>query len=196
MPMAEKTKSTPRPNRRDTLVETALKLFLAHGFQGVGIDRILGEAGVAKMTLYKHFRSKDALVVAALERRDRRYREWIAEAVADAGPHAGAGGLLAYLGAVERWCDTPEFRGCLFVNAAAEYADPGHPVRWAVAAHKAAMHAYVRELAAAAGADDPDGLAVQTRLLSEGAVIAKQTTGSAEGFRAAQMALVRLLAAG
>ena len=74
--MAESVAEPQRVSRRDELVETALDLFYRNGFHATGIDRILAEAGVAKMTLYKHFRSKDDLIVAALERRDERFRAW------------------------------------------------------------------------------------------------------------------------
>ena len=64
-------------SRRDDLVETALKLFYSGGFNATGIDRILAESGVAKMTLYKHFRSKDELILAVLHRRDEQFRNWL-----------------------------------------------------------------------------------------------------------------------
>ncbi|MCP4245656.1 MAG: helix-turn-helix transcriptional regulator, partial [bacterium] len=67
-------------SKKDQLVSVALDLFCRHGFHATGIDTIVAEAGVAKMTLYKHFRSKEDLVVAALELQDRRSREWLAAA--------------------------------------------------------------------------------------------------------------------
>jgi AcrR family transcriptional regulator len=68
-------------SRRDHLVETALELFDRHGFHATGIDRILADAGVAKVTLYKHFSSKDDLILAVLRLRDERFREWFQAAV-------------------------------------------------------------------------------------------------------------------
>ena len=64
-------------SRRDELVDTALRLFYTRGFNATGIDKILAEAGVAKMTLYKHFRSKEELILAALNRRDEQFRNWL-----------------------------------------------------------------------------------------------------------------------
>ncbi len=97
---------------RTSLVEAALRLFDRHGFHGVAIDRILAEAGVAKMTLYHHFPSKDALVLAALERRDRDFRASFLAAVSlGAAPRTR---LLSMFDSLELWIRDPAFHGSLF----------------------------------------------------------------------------------
>ncbi|MDJ0935396.1 MAG: helix-turn-helix domain-containing protein, partial [Kiloniellales bacterium] len=106
--------------RRDHLVDTAAKLFARHGFHATGIDRILAEAGVAKMTLYKHFRSKDELILAALRRRDEEFRNWFRRRV-EARADAPRARLLAVFDVLAEWFEQPDFAGCTFVAAAAEF---------------------------------------------------------------------------
>ncbi len=172
-------------SRKDDLVDTALDLFYQHGFHATGVDRILATAGVAKMTLYKHFRSKDALIVAALERRDARFREWFRASV-EARARSPRKRLLAVFDTLEDWFDAAGFQGCMFVNAAAEYGHRDDPVHLAAAAHKAAMREYFRELANAAGADDAEDLAEQIALLVEGATVTAHVSGHREAARRAR----------
>ena len=89
-------------SRRDDLIETALKLFYTGGFNATGIDKILAESGVAKMTLYKHFGSKDELILAVLKRRDEQFRGWLSGEMAKAGPSPKAQ-LLQMFDALEIW---------------------------------------------------------------------------------------------
>lgn len=179
--------------RRDQLIETALSLFVREGFHDVGIDRILSEAGVAKMTLYKHFRSKDELIVAALRHRDGNYRNWLMREVErlTADPIER---LVAYVDAVRLWCRSPDFNGCTFINAAAEFRNADHPVHRAACEHKLAVISYVENLAKDAGLTDPERVAIQIRLLVDGATVMKQTTGNEEGFLVARDAVVKLVA--
>ena len=156
-------------SRREQLVETALVVFNRDGFHAAGIDRILAEAGVAKMTLYNHFRSKDDLILAALRRRDEDFRLWFARAV-EAQTRDPVERLYALFDVLGEWFKAADFRGCTFVNAAAEYGDRIHPVHVAVAEHKRLVEAYVGDLAAAAGARDPRRLARSLTLLMEGAI--------------------------
>jgi AcrR family transcriptional regulator len=164
-------------SRRDHLVETALDLFYRHGFHATGIDRILAASGVAKMTLYKHFRSKDDLILAALRLRDERFRQWLAEAVENRA-RSPRKRLLALFDVLEEWFSAPGFQGDMFLNAAAEYGDPAHPVRAAAADHKAAMRQYFVDLARAAGARDAESLANQFALLVDGAVVTAHVAGN------------------
>ncbi len=172
-------------SRKDELVDTALDLFYQNGFHATGIDRILGSAGIAKMTLYKHFRSKDALIVAALERRDERFRDWFRAAV-EARARSPKKRLLAVFDTLEDWFTASGFQGCMFINAAAEYADRADPVHVTAAAHKTAMREYFKELAEAAGADDPADLSEQLALLVEGATVTAHISGRAEAARRAR----------
>lgn len=179
-------------SRRDHLIDTALDLFARHGFHATGIDRILAEAGVAKMTLYNHFRSKDDLILAALRRRDERFRNWFVRAVERRAPDA-RGRLLAIFDALEEWFGREDFTGCMFVNAAAEYGDRASPIRAACAEHKHLLGDYVRRLAEAAGATDPEGLAQELSLLMEGAVTMANVSGTTEPARRAKAAALPLI---
>jgi AcrR family transcriptional regulator len=168
----------PAPSRRNQLVETALRLFYVHGFHATGIDKILAEAGVAKMTLYKHFRSKDELVLAALRRRDEDFRNWLMGAMERASSNPRER-LLALFDALDDWfheraLNAFGFHGCAFIKAAAEYDAPDDPVHRACAEHKRLIVEYFRKLAAEAGAADPSALAEQLALLKEGAIVTAQ----------------------
>jgi len=183
-------------SRRDHLVDTALALFAREGYHATGIDRILAQAGCAKMTLYNHFKSKDELILAALRRRDEGFRNWFMRAVEKraASPRDR---LLAVFDVLGDWCRSGEFNGCMFVNAAAEYADPADPIHACCAEHKRLVQGYLGRLAQAAGAGDAEELAGQLMLLAEGAIVMRQTTGRedapAQARRAAEVLLERAL---
>jgi AcrR family transcriptional regulator len=181
-------------SRRDHLVDTAVALFGRHGFHATGIDRVLRESGVAKMTLYKHFRSKDELILAVLRRRDERFRNWFVRAVERRGRTPRAR-LLALFDALGEWFAGPDFWGCTFINASAEFGDPDHPIHAAAAEHKRLVLGYVRGLAEAAGAPDPEALARQLMLLAEGAIVIAQVSGEAGAAAEARGAAEVLIAA-
>ena len=163
--------------KREQLVEAALRLFYRDGFHATGIDAILREAGVAKMTLYNHFPSKEALILAALERRDARLRAWLSETVEGmaSGPRER---LLAVFDAAESLFRQEDFNGCAFVRACGEFRDPSDPIHRAGMEHMRLLTAYMSDLAARAGASDPEGLARQLSLLFVGASATAQVTGS------------------
>jgi AcrR family transcriptional regulator len=169
-----------RPSKKEHLVETAVKLFGRFGFHATGIDKILQEAGVARMTLYKHFRSKDELILAALRRRDEQFRIWFKSAIEKTGG-TPAERLLASFDALDEWfagkafAGVP-FTGCSFINATAEFSETNHPVHQLAAEHKRLILEYLRLLASSAGARDPDGLAWSISLLHEGAIVTAQVS--------------------
>ncbi|MAU51640.1 MAG: TetR family transcriptional regulator [Roseovarius sp.] len=177
-------------SRRDDLVETALKLFYSGGFNATGIDRILAESGVAKMTLYKHFRSKDELILAVLHRRDEQFRNWLMAEMEKAAP-GPRGRLLAMFDALEAWFEGRAFkgmgfRGCAFINAAGEFGDHTHPAHRAAAEHKRRIVDYLERLCAEAGAADPARLAEELALLKEGAIATAHVRGMPEAARLAR----------
>ncbi len=180
----------PRPSKKEHLVETAVKLFGREGFHATGIDRILQEAGVARMTLYKHFRSKNELILAALRRRDEQFRTWFKSTIEKTGG-TPAERLLASFDALEEWfagrafAGVP-FSGCSFINASAEFSEADHPVHQLAAEHKRLVLEYLRLLASAAGARDPDGLAWSISLLHEGAIVTAQVSGDILAARGAK----------
>ena len=162
-------------SKRDQLIDAAAELFHRHGFNATGIDRILSEAGVAKMTLYNHFKSKDELILAALRRRDLTFRE---ELIAYVESHTDSprAALLALFDAHREWFERTNFRGCMFINAAAEFAGISESIRQVAEEHKKLVHAYVRGLTSAAGARNPDELADQLMLLIDGAIGCSQVS--------------------
>ena len=133
--------------RRDHLVDTASRLFQRHGYHATGIDRILAEAGVAKMTLYNHFKSKDELILAALRRRDEQFRNAFMRNVERRAKDPRAR-LLACFDVLAEWFAESGFSGCSFINAAGEFAAPDDPIHAACGENKRLSLAYVRGLAA------------------------------------------------
>lgn len=158
----------PRPRRGEDLLRAAAARFYRDGITATGVDTLAADAGTAKMTLYTNFGSKDELVVAYLRERDRRFQgELDAELAARSDPRERA---LAIVDLYGRHLDDEGFRGCAFVNAAAELPD-GHPGREVVAAHKQRVLDRWRTLAAEFGAPDPDRLARECHYLLEGAFV-------------------------
>jgi AcrR family transcriptional regulator len=155
---------------RARILDAASEAFYRRGIGAVGVDAIVAEADVAKATLYRHFRSKDDLVVAFLRRRDERWRDWLRADVERLSPDP-AGRPLAVFDALGGWFSSDDFRGCAFINAAAEIADPGHPARAAVQEHKRLCGEYLAELLVAAGSPRAAEDASVLLLLMEGAMV-------------------------
>ncbi len=169
-----------------------MKLFYRRGFHATGIDTILAEAGVAKMTLYNHFKSKEELILVALQRHNELFRRWLTERVALSATEPRQR-LIALFSVLEEWVAGGDFNGCMFINASAEYADPADPIHAAAAEHKRLVLNYIRELAVDAGVPDPDRLAMELTLLMEGATVWAQTTGDTTVAAAAGVAAATLV---
>jgi AcrR family transcriptional regulator len=184
--------SAPAASPRERILDAASAAFYARGIRAVGVDAVIAEAGVAKATLYRHFPSKDDLVHAFLERRDARWRAWLDAAVARISPEP-AGQPLALFDALGEWFASEDFRGCAFLNAAAEIADPSHPARGAVILHEERFLAQVRALCAEAGLADPATAADDLFLLAEGAIVCALVEGGAAPAARARAAAARLL---
>ena len=174
-------------SRRDHLINTALKLFYRDGYHATGIDKILAESGVAKMTLYNHFKSKDELILAALRRRDEEFRNWFMRTVERRG-RTPRERLVAIFDAVEDWLNGQECSGCMFINASAEFARYDDPIHAIAAEHKHLVFGYIRDLATAAGARNPVELAQELMLLREGAIVLTHVTGKVDPARQARKA--------
>lgn len=151
---------------RERLLDTAGTLFYREGIRAVSADKIIAAAGTTKVTFYRHFPTKDDLVAAYLDEQSRRIREAAGRLPDD--PCEALTGLAAAMG--EEAC-RPGFRGCPFINAAAEYPDPGHPVRAAVDRHRTWFHTLVAGLVARLGAADPEAAASQLVMLRDGAMV-------------------------
>jgi AcrR family transcriptional regulator len=178
-------------SRKAHLVQTALDLFHRDGFHATGIDKILKESGVAKMTLYNHFRSKEDLILAALEERDRRFGQWFRSEL-DKAADTPKEKLLAAFDVLELWF-RGDFHGCMFINAAAEFADKNDDIHHLAGDHKQQMLSHITELARAANVPDPETLAYQLKLLIEGAIVMAhvcQDTGAARKAKVAARTLL------
>jgi AcrR family transcriptional regulator len=160
--------TAPASAARDRILETAFRLFYARGLRAVGVDTIIAESGVAKATFYKHFPAKDDLIAAYLERVDGVWTGQLRAAAAAAGPDP-ADQLVGLFDALGTACRRDGYRGCAFINAAAEAA-PGTPAHDLTIAHKQRVLSWLRELAERAGAADPARVARSLALLLDGAL--------------------------
>jgi AcrR family transcriptional regulator len=189
-----KTTSTGGSAKREHLLDTAQKLFARDGYHAVGIDTVLAEAGVAKMTLYNHFKSKEELIAAMLERRAAEIAAEIIVRV-EAADGGARGRVLAVFTWLEDWFRGPGFHGCLFVKAASEYPLADDLPRRAAVAFKSACDRLLSGLCAELGVAEPEALARQLALLVEGATVLAFIHRRADPARDAQAAARALLEA-
>jgi AcrR family transcriptional regulator len=188
------TATADRPSAaRQRILDAASRLFYAHGTRSVGVDRIIAESGVAKATFYAHFPAKDDLVVAYLDRVDQAWGGQLHAAAAAAGPDP-ADQLVGLFDALGSACRREGYRGCAFINTAAESA-AGTPVHERTLAHKDAVLDWVRGLAAEAGARDPDSLARALTLLLDGGLASGSVDGRPDAPVVAKEAARALVAA-
>lgn len=159
-----------RPSARDRILAAASDLFYREGVQNVGIDRIIAESGVAKMSLYNHFKSKDALIAAWLQQRDENWHTWFVPRV-EALAIEPRDRLLAIFDVLKEWFEQPDFRGCAFINSSVELVDPNHPGYQVAVEHQRTILSYLLNLLKAAELPDPEGLAQQLLILIEGAIV-------------------------
>jgi AcrR family transcriptional regulator len=183
-----------RAEKRDHLVDTAMQLFCRRGYHGTGIDQILAEAGIAKTTLYRHFESKDELIVAALAKTDELARDELRAYVERASDDPRQR-LLATFGQLDIWLKDGAFNGCPFVAAAGEFGDEKSPVFLQARLHKRLYLAYFEELVRAARLPDPKRLAAQIVMLHEGALAFAQLLGANGAADTARDAAERLIEA-
>ncbi|SMO57044.1 TetR/AcrR family transcriptional regulator [Ruegeria faecimaris] len=159
-----------RPNKRDELVRKALKVFYRDGFHATGMDKLVAETGVSKTSMYKHFRTKEDLILAALRLRDENFRNWFMRRVEELAD-TPADQLISSFDALGEWFAEDGFRGCMFIKAGAEFQEKEHPIHVQAAEHKRLLLEYFTDLARKAGAFDPESLGCQILLLKEGAIV-------------------------
>ena len=179
-------RSAAKAAMRERILETADRLFYRQGIRAVGVDTVAGEIGISKRTLYNYFPSKDDLIVAYLSRRLRPIE------VSDAPPVEQ---ILEDFDRLESAMRSDGYRGCPFVNAVAELADPTHAAHRIAVAHKAKRRNLFRRLLIRLHVGDPDGLASQLMILGEGAVAQALVHGDPKMARAAREAARVLLSA-
>jgi AcrR family transcriptional regulator len=189
-----RSQSSSKPSARDRIMQAASTLFYQEGVQNVGIDRIIAESGVAKMSLYNHFKSKDALIAAWLQQRDANWREWFQNTV-EAQATDPKERLLAMFDALEAWFSQPDFRGCAFINSSVELVDPEHPGYQVAIAHQREIYDYILQLVKAAEIANPDTVAEQLLLLVEGAIVVAMMRRSPAAATQAKTAAATLLQA-
>ena len=178
--------------KRDHLLAVAQRMFCETGFHAVSVDAILEEAGVARMTLYKNFGSKEDLIVATLKREDRMFRQWLVSAV-EAKSNNSDDRLRGLFDALHDRFASEGYYGCAFIRASIEYPDPRHPVHRAAREHKEMIRSYLRGLAAEVEGGDPMALSEQLYLLFEGAITASQLHGEPWPAEYARRAAEKLL---
>jgi AcrR family transcriptional regulator len=181
-----------RQSARERILDTAYELFSRHGTRAVGVDRIIAECGIAKMTLYRNFPSKDDLILAFLERRDELWtRAWL-QAEAQRRGTSPAQRLLAIFDTFEAWFAREDFEGCSFINVMLEVDDVHNPVRQATVRHLASIRGFVRGLAEEAGIQDPDGFARQWHILMKGSIVSATEGDLEAASRAKQLGALLL----
>ncbi|WP_308142444.1 TetR/AcrR family transcriptional regulator [Burkholderia pseudomallei] len=196
--MDTKPDLAPVAGARERLLDAAETLIYAGGIHATGVDAIVKRSGAARKSFYAHFESKEALVAAALERRDARWMAWFVEATKKRGktPRARLVGMFDVL---REWFEQADFHGCAFLNAAGEIERADDPIRVVVREHKARLLAFVREQldahAAQAGADRRfvARLARQWLVLIDGAIGVALVSGDASAARDARAAAELLL---
>ena len=183
---------TGRDSGRSRVLETAYRLFSQHGTRAVGVDRIIAESGVAKMTLYRNFASKDDLILAFLERREERWtRAWL-QAGAEARADTPAGRLLAIFDVFGEWFARDDFEGCSFINVMLELDDPGSPVRQASVRQLSEIRGFIGGLAQEAGVQEADAFARQWHILMKGCIVAAAEGDREAGSRARELGTLLL----
>ena len=166
MASIKQTLNTPR----DRILEVTSRLFYQNGIRAIGVDTIIAQADVAKMTFYKHFKSKDLLVLEFLNRRDELWREWFLSTVHRLAPNA-VDRPLAIFDALEERFSKKDFRGCAFINTMVEMADGDHHAHQAAAEHKQKVQRIIRSLLSEAGVQKSAELSKAFLLLIDGAIV-------------------------
>jgi AcrR family transcriptional regulator len=167
----------PKSPAREQILETATKLFYQHGFRAVGIDTIIAESGVAKMTLYKHFPSKDDLIVAYLEHSNQAFWDWC-DGVTKPFEGKPRKQLEAIFEGVAKLANSPQCLGCTFTGAAGEFPELDHPGHKAALEHKKQVLEKFKELAKSAKLRQPQTVAEQLSLVLDGAWNAARMFGA------------------
>ena len=176
---------------RQRILDAAFRLFYARGIRAVGVDTIIAESGVAKATFYKHFPAKDDLVVAYLDRVDGIWFGQLRTA-AEAAGEAPADQLVGLFDALSTACRREGYRGCAFINAAAE-SQPGTAVHERTVTHKDRVLAWVTDLSETAGAREPARLARSLTLLLDGGLASGALDASPDAPAAARAAAQALV---
>jgi AcrR family transcriptional regulator len=173
------------PGARERILDAAYDLFSRNGIQAVGIDAVISRSGVARQTLYRHFASKQDLVLAFLERREQQWtRRWLEDEVWRRATDP-ASRLIAIFDVFDEWFGRPDFEGCSFINVMLEHPDPRDPVHRASVSYLAGIRGFLEGLARDAGIADAKDFAREWHILMKGSIVAAGE-GDHEAARRAQ----------
>lgn len=157
---------------RERLVMAAYELFSRDGVQAVGVEAIIERSGVARQTMYRHFASKQDLVLAFLERREEVWtRDWLKAEVTRRAVDPRER-LLTVFDVFDEWFRAPNFEGCSFINVMLEHPDGAHPIHRAGAAYIARIRDFIEDLARQAGIPDAESFAREWQIVMKGSIIA------------------------
>jgi AcrR family transcriptional regulator len=189
--MAEAASARATVGARERILDSAYELFSRRGIRAVGVDEVISRASVAKATLYRHFRSKDELVLAFLQQREQLWtKDWV-ETEAKRRAETADEQLLAIFDLFDEWFQKEDFEGCSFINILLETNDRLHPVGRASAVHLENIRSVLWTLAEEAGLREPEQFAHSFHILMKGSIVA-----AGEGDRGAAkraQAMARLL---
>jgi AcrR family transcriptional regulator len=160
---------------KDKVFQTAARLFYQHGYRAIGVDTLAAESGIGKMTLYRHYPSKDDLIIAYLKDSNDLFWNNFEEITKDAITPREK--LLAFFESLQEYVNTPACYGCPFLNVATEYPETKYPGHQVALEHKQSVRARFLKLAKEAGAHSPEVLADQLFLLMDGAYMAARMFG-------------------
>ncbi len=181
-----------RPTKRDEVVQKALQTFYRNGFNATGMDMLVRESGISKTSMYKHFRTKEDLIIAVLRLRDENFRNWLYRRMEELGSTPREQ-LITMFDALEEWFSEPGYKGCMFIKASSEFQDATHPIHKQSADHKRMLEDHMIRLARQADLCEPELLARQLLLLKEGAIVTAHlghTENAAQDAKAAARRLI------
>jgi AcrR family transcriptional regulator len=177
----------PGPEARERILDGSYELFSHRGIQAVGVDEVIEKAGVAKATLYRHFPSKDDLVLAFLERREQLWTHDLVEAGAKRRGSTPEEQLLAIFDVFDEWFRREDFEACSFISVLLEMG-PEHPAGRASMRHLENIRSIVRDLAEEAGLRDPASFARSWHILMKGSIVSAAEGDLEAAHRAQSMA--------
>ena len=184
----------PTDTRR-MLTDCALRLFYRDGFRNVGLDQVLEQVGISKTAFYKHFESKDQLMLAALEEQNERLQQSFRERLRREGGRAARDQLRALFDVVQQITENDEFQGCMFINVSIEFPRAHEPAHVAAVQSKHAIEELVFEIAERAGAAAPELLARELCLIMDGAYVGRQVGASTDTIHTARRLAERVISA-
>lgn len=158
---------------KDKILNTATDLFQTRGINSTGVDTIVAVAGTTKMTLYKHFHTKEGLILEVLKKSQQDFKNWLDDKLCS-NSKAPADKIKQLFDFIEEWITSPSFLGMSFIKASAEFPNEENPIHQLSSKQSREFRQYIGKLAGEANIKDADGLALQLSLLFEGAVQAEQ----------------------